>query len=437
MPIYLLTLSNKSTMSANDEEYIYLDTQSDSLIPAYIRDSKLVKLIIVITLCVFVYIMIIILPNLAPEGVQIPDIKMVKSSNTYLHPIIPEKVKGKQPDPDDPVEIIPNFKSLEYASTSLSSTVKKHLNKLSQYEEKHGGNLDSKRRAKRMILIGDVHGSLKQLKKLLTRVEYDNGKDDHVILLGDFTNKGPDSIEVINYAIEHNLDCILGNHELAMMKRYSQFHGVKPPTFINHETNDNSTLRMKEAYDLDELMKLAKKITPEHINFLSKCSPIKKLGPVPHYTNGKQNKHAKYQADGIAVHAGLVWSKGIHHQDIEEVTTMRNLLPPNWEIPTDDRKDKVGGVKSVAWTKIWNEKQLEIYEKDVDSLKDTDLTLGTKIFYGHDAKRGVVTKEFSNGLDSGCVYGKQLTAVIIWAQLSEVKGKEIVVYKQMHVDVNC
>ena len=45
-----------------------------------------------------------------------------------------------------------------------------------------------------------------------------------------------------------------------------------------------------------------------------------------------------------------------------EVTTMRNLLPPDWKVPTDDRKSKVGGVKSTAWTKIWNEKQSQIYD---------------------------------------------------------------------------
>jgi hypothetical protein len=186
-------------------------------------------------------------------------------------------------------------------------------------------------------------------------------------------------------------------------------------------------------------MKLAKKLTPEHIDFLSKCSPIKQLGPVPHFYNAKQTKHAEYPANGVAVHAGLVWDKGIHNQDVEEVTTMRNLLPPDWKVPTEDRKDKVGGVKSVAWTKIWNEKQSEHYDETLEkSKKESPLTIATKVFYGHDAKRGVVTKEFSNGLDSGCVYGKQLTGVIIWSQVSRKEHEdEKIVYKQMHVEVNC
>jgi hypothetical protein len=425
-----------------EDEIMYVEVNDDYILPTFVRENKLIRyslfgLCALISLA-FLYVMVVLLPSLAPEGVQIPDIPMTKNVDVYLHPIVPEIKKGKQQDPDDPIKIIPDFAHLPYASSKLDS-VKTHLKKLTTYHEAEGVDFQSKSMKKRMILIGDVHGCLKQLKKLLARVKYDGGKDDHVILLGDFTNKGPESIELINFAIQNKLDCTLGNHEIAMMKRYTQFHALKAPLFKNEDTGVNSSIGMREVYDLDELMKLAKKLTPEHIDFLSKCSPIKQLGPVPHFYNAKQTKHAEYPANGVAVHAGLVWDKGIHHQDVEEVTTMRNLLPPDWKVPTEDRKDKVGGVKSVAWTKIWNEKQSEHYDETLEkSKKESPLTIATKVFYGHDAKRGVVTKEFSNGLDSGCVYGKQLTGVIIWSQVSRKEHEdEKIVYKQMHVEVNC
>lgn len=422
-------------LGASDEVY-YVELADESILPAFIQKNKTVKyglcIVLGVVLLGLLYVMIILLPSVAPEGVQIPDIPMVKDSKVYLHPIIPEKVKGKNPDPDDPVKIIPDFRKLPYLPSS-ETIVKEHLHRLSKRID-----LSDKLKKKRLILIGDVHGCLKQLKKFLEYVKYDGGKDDHVILLGDFSNKGPDSIGVINYAIEQNLECVLGNHELAMMKRYAQFHGVKTPTFLNNDEDTNSTLTVRESYDLDELMRIAKKITPEHINFLSSCSPIKKIGPVPLYTNAKQNHHSPFPADGIAVHAGLVWNKDIYHQDVEEVTTIRNLLPPDWKIPTEDRHDSFGGQKSVAWTKIWNKHQLKIYEKEIEEAGSETFTIGTKVYYGHDAKRGVVTKEFSNGLDSGCVYGKQLTGVIIWSQVGSVdKGEDKIIYKQKIVDVNC
>lgn len=426
----------ENTPLYQDNDVYYVEIQNESILPDFIQKSKTIRYVIssmfFLLIIGLLYVMIIYLPSLAPEGKQIPDIPMVKNSKVYLHPIIPEKVKGKNPDPDDPVKIIPNFAKLEYVPDEIP-VLRKHLKQLSKLSD-----LSDKEMKKRLILIGDVHGCLKQLKKFLKYVNYDGGKDDHVILLGDFTNKGPDSIGVLDFLIENNIQCVLGNHEIAMMKRYIQFHGLKKPSFINSFGGSNSTFSVKETYDLDELMKLAKKLTPEHIDFLSTCSPIRKLGPVPHFSNPKQNKHALYASNGVAVHAGLVWSKTLHHQNVEEVTTMRNLLAPDWKIPTEDRKEKVGGVKSVAWTKIWNEHQLEKYENSLKNVTDDILTIGTKVYYGHDAKRGVVTKEFSNGLDSGCVYGKQLSGVIIWSQMSSnTKGDDKIIYKQMTVDVNC
>lgn len=423
----------------NDNDVYYVEVNDDSIIPSFIKDNAIVKYsfysIFVMSIIALIYGMIIILPSLAPEGVQIPDIPMVADSNVYLHPISSNKIKGKNPDPDDPIKIIPDFARLSYIDSKSNSIVRNHLKNLSLNDP----NLDDKLMKKRIILIGDVHGCLKQLKKFLTYVKYDGGKNDHVILLGDFMNKGPDSIALLDYVMDNKIDAILGNHEIAMLKRYTQFHGLKSPLFYNDLNNPetNSTLSIRESYDLDELMKLAKKLTPQHIDFLSSCSPIRTIGPVPHYYNEKQSKHAEYPANGVIVHAGLLWNKDINNQNIDDVTTMRNLLPPNWDVPTDDRHDKFDGKKSVAWTKIWNEYQLNEYNLNLKNLTADDITLGTKVYYGHDAKRGVVTKEFSNGLDSGCVYGKQLSGVIIWSHLSNVDGKDQISYKQMTVDVNC
>jgi bis(5'-nucleosyl)-tetraphosphatase (symmetrical) len=431
-----MTSEHTPLMASQDDQVYYVEVNEDSIIPTFIRENPMIKYTVVSLMVVLIisllYVMIILLPSLAPEGIQIPYIPMVKHAKVYLHPILPEKDKGTNPDPDDPVKVIPDFANSNYVQTG-NPILKSHLKKLkNEYI-----NLDSKKMKKRIILIGDVHGCLTQLKKFLQYVKYDGGKDDHVLLLGDFMNKGPDSIDLLNFIMKNNINAILGNHELAMLKRYTQFHGLKSPTFLNDDPQMNSTLTLREVYDLDELMKLAKKLTPEHIQFLGNCSPISKIGPVPHYINNKQNKHADYPAEGVAVHAGLLWNKGIYHQNIEEITTIRNLLPPDWVSPTDDRHDTFNGIKSVAWSKIWNEHQLQKYENDLKDVPNDKLTLGTKVYYGHDAKRGVVVKEFSNGLDSGCVYGKQLTGAIIWSQLSTSKGVDKIIYKQMIVDINC
>lgn len=432
-----MTSNEYAPLAQQDHEVYYVEQPDDSIFPEFMQKNKGLRygLFSLAGLLVFLllYTMLIWLPSLQPEGVQIPNIPMVGELDVYLHPIISPKVKGKNPDPDDPVKVIPDFKNLQYVPDS-SKLLQDHLHKLSNITD-----ITNKERKKRLILIGDVHGSLTPLKNFLKHVKYDGGKEDLVLLLGDFINKGPDSIGVIEYAMNNNIECILGNHELAMFKRYIQLHSIKKPKFINHDENANSTISTKESYDLDSLMKIAKKITPKHIDFLTTCNPIKKLGPVPHYFNKRQSHLAPYPANGVAAHAGLLWWKDINHQNIDDVSTMRNLLPPDWKKATDDRHDKVDGVKSIAWTKVWNKHQQELYENEQSDADENTFTIGTKVFYGHDAKRGVVTKEFSNGLDSGCVYGEQLTGTIIWAQVSTSKDtkEDSIVYKQMTVNVNC
>jgi serine/threonine protein phosphatase 1 len=70
----------------------------------------------------------------------------------------------------------------------------------------------------RKLAIGDVHGCLKSLKKLLELVKPEAG--DRVIMLGDYVDRGPDSKGVIDYLInwpwEAKLTCLKGNHELIM-----------------------------------------------------------------------------------------------------------------------------------------------------------------------------------------------------------------------------
>ncbi len=48
----------------------------------------------------------------------------------------------------------------------------------------------------RIIVIGDVHGCLDELKDMLDEVDYQEGNDT-VILVGDLVDKGPYSLEVL------------------------------------------------------------------------------------------------------------------------------------------------------------------------------------------------------------------------------------------------
>lgn len=283
----------------------------------------------------------------------------------------------------------------------------------SQFEPWHATKAGAHMK-KRLILIGDVHGHYKPFRRLLKKINYSN-ETDHLLLLGDFITKGPHSVKVLEYLIDNNIDCIIGNHEYYVMNHYAKFHRLEPPFFIGHEQRQVDFL-VTGGFNDDPEFLLAKKLQPHHMEYINRCSVIKTLGPVPQHSGKNQGSH-KY-SDGIAVHGGLRWDiENLERQIPVDCLEMRSLIGPFYNESTDDPKAD----RAVLWSKIWNLKQKE---------KDSD---HQAVYYGHDAHRGLNLKRFAKGLDSGCDTGGELTAMVIWQE----RARKRTVYKEQVVQVTC
>ena len=65
--------------------------------------------------------------------------------------------------------------------------------------------------------VGDLHGHLEPLQRLLAEVGFQRGRDE-LWLMGDLINKGPDDLAVVNFVRQLPLaQSLLGNHELHML----------------------------------------------------------------------------------------------------------------------------------------------------------------------------------------------------------------------------
>jgi bis(5'-nucleosyl)-tetraphosphatase (symmetrical) len=66
--------------------------------------------------------------------------------------------------------------------------------------------------------IGDVHGCYRTLRKLLEQIGFAKS-EDRLWFTGDLVNRGPRSLEVLEWAADHDarIEAVLGNHDLHLL----------------------------------------------------------------------------------------------------------------------------------------------------------------------------------------------------------------------------
>lgn len=396
------TVQNGYGTAKDDEEEYYYEEE-------WTMTRKTRNLLIAASVAISVgviYLFCFVLPLMfIPELRPLVGIVKVEELGVSLTPVSPETVAGwnfevnvKDEDEDSEEDFGEEEEDLETSSLEVET------------------NRPSK---DRLVLVGDIHGKYILFRKLLRKIKY-NRKTDHLLVLGDFIAKGPDSFKVLNYLIEQDADCILGNHEYYALQNYAKFHGLDSPFFVS----DNVTIRSPDirssGFIDDPEFLLAKKLEPQHVEYINKCPLIKKLGKVP--VHPKTTTGGAKSAPGIAVHAGLRWDvEDLNEQDPQDCLEMRSYLSPFYNETTDDPHDEL----AVSWSKVWNNKQKESDEKLV-------------VYYGHDARRGLNIKKYAKGLDNGCVRGDFLAAMVIWQEKTTTnKGNKRILHKEQAVRVQC
>ncbi|KAJ2907647.1 hypothetical protein GGI21_003680 [Coemansia aciculifera] len=248
--------------------------------------------------------------------------------------------------------------------------------------------------AKRLIFIGDIHGSLKEFNQLLCKVKFKQGQDQ-VVLVGDLVAKGPDSVAVVRRARQIDVWAVRGNHDDRVI-RWREFLDGPGKTLSLDELK---TLEKSGGlpYDDFKLKKdhytIARELSPDDITWLA-ALPIIMAMPPPY-------------AQWVVLHGGADPSKALMDQVADDVIVERDITSSG---PTSSSKD------GTAWFDVWADKMKGFTpEANIDQNANLDFSVirYNKIIYGHDAGRNLQIHPVTKGLDSRCVYGGQLTAFVL------------------------
>lgn len=209
----------------------------------------------------------------------------------------------------------------------------------------------------RKIVIGDVHGCLDELNDLLEILKPSPACGDQVYFLGDVIGKGPEPLAVFRASrrlverLGPPSNMLLGNFEAAVVQWLQERRAGLP---------------RNRRLSLGKSLAFAQSLTPDEEEWLLTRPYALPLGDI------------------LLVHAGIKSGVPVAQQKPAHMVAMRS-------VSRDGEPSSQLGVQSWA----------------------TSFRGPPHVVFGHDARRGLQRHAWATGIDTGCVYGGNLTALVM------------------------
>lgn len=248
--------------------------------------------------------------------------------------------------------------------------------------------------------IGDVHGCFKTLQKLLQKIRFDP-RHDHLWLVGDLVNRGPRSLAVLRWAVEQGdrVIVVLGNHDLHLLARAA---GVAAPK--RRDSLDD----VLGAPDRDDLLGWLRSrpllhrdggYTLVHAGLFPEWTPRQAVELARETEAALQDGAAPGLLASLERKADERWDEGLEDGQRTRVALagfarLRTLQPDGRMCASfsGPPKDAPDGCR--PWFEVPERRSRE-----------------ETVLFGHWAALGLWLDDGVAGLDSGCAWGRELTAL--------------------------
>jgi bis(5'-nucleosyl)-tetraphosphatase (symmetrical) len=251
--------------------------------------------------------------------------------------------------------------------------------------------------------IGDVQGCYDPFRRLLDELRFDPGSDT-LWLTGDLVNRGPKSLKTLRFIVSlgDSVVSVLGNHDLHLL---AVARGA-----VDYSSRFSDLRKLLNAPDLEEM-----------IEWLRRC-------PLAHYDES---------LNALLVHAGT------HPQWSVEQTLARAAEVEKVLRGKSDKKllSKMYGNTPATWSRdLSGYKRLRFIVNCLTRMRmmthqyklnlahsgppwtararlgawfdfEDRACAGTRVVFGHWSALGLLVMPELVSLDTGCVWGRQLTAV--------------------------
>jgi len=225
----------------------------------------------------------------------------------------------------------------------------------------------------KIIIYSDIHGCLDELK--LLRQKLNISQYDKEYCVGDLVDRGLHSKETVTYCSQNNIKSVMGNHESKYL-RYKKHYD------LHQKTGKRIPMELPK-----EKLEIFNSFSKNDWDYLESMPYFIKIGNLTILHAGITNK--------------IVLDENTKKKDLEKLLFIRDLK--------DDKPLSIGHSENDGY--FWSDK----YNGQ-----------NGIIVAGHNVFDKEKTDKFSFCIDTGCVFGGRLTALVVYDTENPKENYEIV-----------